>query len=313
MYYLQTFNRAVNSVRCILRAERKREKIRPVGSLIESRSRGRDVEIRLKEKLKILYKSTVPAPRPPRKPRNLCEEMAQANATRKNTFAGSWYCDNPTQLGEEIVNWFDGAEHGEEWEDMIAKGVMKNLKACIAPHAGLAYSGSTAASVYARLIHTEAHTVFILGPSHRKYMENQVGVTQFAKWNTTFGPIDVDRFDSRRLVTSGPGRLRPALPAGRRGGALLGDADASSARVRCRTGNPYKIVPLVVGSLDAQAALATVVDLLTPHFLRDGRRLHRLERFLSLGRTIQVHILAFSGSAHLEGDSISRSQRTLVY
>ena len=48
---------------------------------------------------------------------------------------------------------------------------IKCLKAVIAPHAGYAYSGPVAGWAYKYLANTKPKKVFLLGPSHHKYID----------------------------------------------------------------------------------------------------------------------------------------------
>jgi MEMO1 family protein len=67
-------------------------------------------------------------------------------------------------------------------------------KAIIAPHAGYIYSGSIAASVYARVArgHKTIHKVVLLGPSHRVPLKG-VAATGMHYFATPLGEIPVDR------------------------------------------------------------------------------------------------------------------------
>jgi len=68
----------------------------------------------------------------------------------------------------------------------------KTVKALIAPHAGLYFSGPTAAWAYQYV--TRPHNierVFIFGPSHHKYFPG-CSLTYMDQYMTPFGPLEVD-------------------------------------------------------------------------------------------------------------------------
>lgn len=69
----------------------------------------------------------------------------------------------------------------------------ESLKAIIGPHAGLEYSGPTAAWAYKNLAQKvgQIERVVLLGPSHKKYMD-YVGTTACTEWETPLGNIKVD-------------------------------------------------------------------------------------------------------------------------
>ncbi len=65
----------------------------------------------------------------------------------------------------------------------------KDIKALIAPHAGLYFSGPTAAYAYRYV--TRPHKfqrVFIFGPSHHKYFPG-CALTYMDEYSTPFGPL----------------------------------------------------------------------------------------------------------------------------
>lgn len=68
----------------------------------------------------------------------------------------------------------------------------KKIKALIGPHAGLYYSGPTAAWAYKHLTKDLGiERVFLFGPSHHKYFPGCT-LTYVDEYNTPMGPIPVD-------------------------------------------------------------------------------------------------------------------------
>ena len=67
------------------------------------------------------------------------------------------------------------------------------MRALIGPHAGLRWSGPTAAWAYINIIDPNAYDrVFILGPSHKVYLDF-IGTTTCSEWETPLGNLTVDQ------------------------------------------------------------------------------------------------------------------------
>ncbi|KAL8454361.1 hypothetical protein Emag_001464 [Eimeria magna] len=80
-------------------------------------------------------------------------------APRRATHAGSWYDSNKASLAEELRRYLEGA----------SKTCHGTAKAIICPHAGLRFSGPTAAYAWKQVDPSAVKRVFLLGPSHCKY------------------------------------------------------------------------------------------------------------------------------------------------
>jgi AmmeMemoRadiSam system protein B len=95
--------------------------------------------------------------------------------------AGSWYPDDPVRLAAQIDRYVGEA-------DVDAAG--RPLRALIAPHAGLVYSGPVAAFAYKAARHTY-RTIVLVGPSHFVPFRG-VSLWGEGTWDTPFGPVTVD-------------------------------------------------------------------------------------------------------------------------
>ncbi len=128
-------------------------------------------------------------------------------------------------------------------------------KAMIAPHAGYAYSGSTAAQVYARLrnLGHAIERVILLGPDHRVGFRGMAAPSAdyFA---TPLGQVPVDQ-----------AALQPLLQAG-----LVQTFDAAHAQEHSlevhlpflqRVLAGFKLVPLVVGQVEPDNVAAVIEQL----------------------------------------------------
>ncbi len=80
-----------------------------------------------------------------------------------------------------------------------AQGKQGRLKGLIAPHAGYAYSGYTAATGYKLLKERPFSSVIIVGPSHREYF-NGVSIYAGDAFKTPLGDVEVDADLRNELV-----------------------------------------------------------------------------------------------------------------
>jgi AmmeMemoRadiSam system protein B len=107
----------------------------------------------------------------------------KAGGVRQSVIAGSWYPGQPDALRRTLEGYLADAEKVELEGD---------LKALISPHAGYAYSGSTAAYAYKQLEDGPAFdTVAILSPLHQAYL-GRFAVTKASYYQTPLGLVEVD-------------------------------------------------------------------------------------------------------------------------
>lgn len=99
---------------------------------------------------------------------------------RQPAVAGSFYAGTPEGLRRQV-------------EECLPAGTAPPARqaaiAAVCPHAGLMYSGRTAAAVYARLEPPE--TVVILGPNHHG-IGAAAALPRHARWETPLGAVDID-------------------------------------------------------------------------------------------------------------------------
>jgi AmmeMemoRadiSam system protein B len=107
---------------------------------------------------------------------------------RQPAVAGSFYPADPQQLLRQVGRYLDAARLPPEEADAPPP------KAVIVPHAGFAYSGPVAASVYARLAKARdiIRRVVLIGPAHRVAL-NGVAVSGAEAFVTPLGRVPVDR------------------------------------------------------------------------------------------------------------------------
>ncbi len=99
---------------------------------------------------------------------------------RKPAVAGSFYPSDKNQLKKMINKYLS--------EVKIDKNEKRQLKALIVPHAGYIYSGPIAASGFALLKGQSYKKTFIIGPSHRVYLD-KASIPQVDFYETPLGLI----------------------------------------------------------------------------------------------------------------------------
>jgi AmmeMemoRadiSam system protein B len=167
-------------------------------------------------------------------------------AVRAPAVAGMFYPDHPANLRRDLEQML-----GEE----PALSEAAAPKAIIVPHAGYAYSGPVAASVYRRLVNARSSIirVVLLGPAHRVYVKGMAlpDVTGFA---TPLGKIPLDR-EAMETISSLPGVTW----------SNAAHAYEHSLEVQLpflqMVLDDFRLVPVVVGYCDADL-VAGVIDTL---------------------------------------------------
>lgn len=167
---------------------------------------------------------------------------------RTASHAGSWYSDDPAELGGQLDGWLEQAREAVPAQD-ARRG---RARAVVAPHAGYSYSGPAAAYAYQALAaeRDRVRRVFVVGPSHHKY-SRKCELPRAGRCLTPLGALEVDQRVVAELRKTGEfgemtreededeHSLEMHLPYVAR---ALGD----------RLGR-VTVVPLVVGSLSARA------------------------------------------------------------
>lgn len=103
-------------------------------------------------------------------------------SVRRASVAGTWYPSNPARLVSEVDAYLDRARI----EDLDGP-----LRAIIAPHAGLMYSGPVAAYAYNAARRDRVRALVLVGPSHFVPFEG-ASIWPEGAWDTPLGPVTVD-------------------------------------------------------------------------------------------------------------------------
>lgn len=168
--------------------------------------------------------------------------------------AGSWYEADPSRLKKQIGNWFKSAV-------MPEKTPSDPPVALISPHAGYAYCGAAAAHGFKLLAGKKYDRVFIIGPSHRVYMCNQICVPSAAGLRTPLGVAETDREVIARLAALNFVRVDDSIHYHEH------SVQIQLPYLQCALSSPFKVIPVITGQLDSEAAKRTAEALaafLTP-------------------------------------------------
>lgn len=164
--------------------------------------------------------------------------MADAGS-HVSPFSGSWYPGEPSALRDLLDRLFDESA-ARTGPCLIPRGV-----GFVVPHAGLVYSGSTAAAVYRSLAVRPPKRVFLLGFSHSGG-RGGVWIPEVASYRTPLGETRVDRRIAEELARQ-PGF--GSLPE-----EQLCDHSIEIQLPLLRRAAPEAlVVPLYVHGLDARA------------------------------------------------------------
>ncbi len=97
------------------------------------------------------------------------------------TLAGSFFPAEKEELNTMVDNFLNNAENKN----------YQNIKAIVVPHAGLIYSGQTAAYAYKQLENKNINKIILIGPTHHQYTD-KLTFMHADYWNTPLGEIELD-------------------------------------------------------------------------------------------------------------------------
>ena len=114
----------------------------------------------------------------------------QSAEARPAAVAGSWYPDDPRHLTSQVEVMIEGAG---PWTRCA------RLRALVAPHAGLRYSGPTAAHAYVALQPFHHRRVVVIAPNHRAALRG-AAVDPSSHYESPLGRMSVDLDAVRALA-----------------------------------------------------------------------------------------------------------------
>ena len=114
--------------------------------------------------------------------------------------AGTFYPAGEAELVEAIDGSYMHRLGPGRLPPLVAPGPTPDLKACVCPHAGYAYSGPIAAHSFLDISQVETpELVVIVGPNHYG-LGSGVATYGEGEWETPLGKVRVDRDASKRIV-----------------------------------------------------------------------------------------------------------------
>jgi hypothetical protein len=123
---------------------------------------------------------------------NACKGQTQEPVVRPATQAGRFYEGNAQRLRQEVDSML--AMHA-------SSNVYSNVAALIVPHASYYYSGNVAAAAYMALDKEKQYQrIFLLGPSHREWLDGASVNTEADYYATPLGNVRVDRETAMKLT-----------------------------------------------------------------------------------------------------------------
>eukprot|EP00042_Codosiga_hollandica_P041575 m.371994 g.371994 ORF g.371994 m.371994 type:complete len:320 (-) comp56143_c0_seq14:1947-2906(-) len=178
-----------------------------------------------------------------------CLLVVWAGMSRSASHAGSWYTDSSDLLHTQLHQWLQDAGQ-----------TPGTARAVIAPHAGYAYSGPTAAFAYGNVTPQNFTRIFILGPSHHYYLEG-CALTHHTVYDTPIGQLRVDAAVNASLLATGAFETMSTKV----------DEEEHSIEMHLpyiaeiMRGQEFTIVPILVGNLSPKNERA-YAELLRPFF-----------------------------------------------
>ena len=119
---------------------------------------------------------------------------------RRPAVAGTFYPAGEDELKEAIDGSYLHRLGPGRLPPLITPGPSPELKACVCPHAGYAYSGPIAAHSFLDISQVETpELVVIVGPNHYG-LGSGVATYGEGEWETPLGKVRVDRDASKRIV-----------------------------------------------------------------------------------------------------------------
>ncbi len=149
-----------------------------------------------------------------------------------------WHAAGQQQLSAQINAFIETA---------TSPVLTENIIALILPHAGYAYSGQTAAFGVKPLIGHTYQRVLVIGPSHKMYLPNKASVPTVTTYVTDLGTIHLDQDFIQAL------KKHSCFTS-------ISNANESEHSIFAeipflqQTIGAFKLVPIVIGSLDAETA-----------------------------------------------------------
>lgn len=193
-------------------------------------------------------KSSAPLPSSPARHRK-----PVAPALRPARLAGSWYPKDAATLRAQLKGFVAAAAKAPK------PAPVGQLLGVVAPHAGLRFSGRTAAAAYRLVGAAKPNRVFVLGPSHYARLRG-VAVVEGERFDTPLGALRIDKVARDKLL------LHPLFLRSPQADAREHSVELQMPFLRYVAPQAH-VVPLIVGQLtlhEVQRVADAIRALLVP-------------------------------------------------
>lgn len=192
--------------------------------------------------------------------------LPETGLTRPPAVAGAFYEGDPQTLSRHVR---------ELLKEAPSRGGGR-LRAAVVPHAGYVYSGSCAAAAYACLKTGDYDRVIVLAPTHtRGFRGLALPAAEVARFSTPLGEIPIDREACEKLAARPGFGREPDM--NRREHAV----EVHLPFLQTALG-PFKLIPILCGSVNAQELDRAAVELAS--FLDDRTLVIASSDFTHYGR-----------------------------
>jgi len=173
---------------------------------------------------------------------------------RKPAVAGTFYPATATALNLQLSMLFENVMRVPDPE----------VAALIVPHAGYVFSGSVAASAYAKLNRQKQYkNIFIIGRSHRKYFEG-VSVFPHGNYITPSGLVEINEETASQLIEG-----NKFIYYNEEADSTEHSLEVQLPFLQYWLNNEFRIVPMIIGSDDPSIS-TQLAEALRPWFNADN-------------------------------------------
>lgn len=168
---------------------------------------------------------------------------------RMPAVAGTFYPGGPTELEALLRRCFEDPTYGPGSIPHLNSNGPRRIIGLICPHAGYIYSGYAAAKAYHALAEDGLpETIILVGPNHYG-MGAPVSIQTEGTWKTPLGDVEIDSQTAKDLLA-----VSNYLSEGNLAHKREHSLEVQVPFLQFSLGSAFKIVPIVVGVLDAGAA-----------------------------------------------------------
>jgi len=169
---------------------------------------------------------------------------------RKPCVAGRFYPSNPSELKNELADFFAKAKPKTEG----------NVLAIVTPHAGYVYSGQVAASAFNQIdANKKYERIFIIGSSHRTHFEG-ASIYNIGNYTSPLGTAKVDVQLAKKLIAE-----NKVFTFNKDADLYEHSLEVQLPFLQYKMKADFKIVPIILGT-QSKTTIAKISEALKPYF-----------------------------------------------